>query len=365
MLLTFSGIVSTFALISLIYNGAGQNIIVLFFVFLQPLLILYFVYWRPRRQFASLDFVIKCFAVGFWITTIQSVVFEFVLQMTIIILLGPLMGSLSDVGMGTEMINNSFNNSIDNKVMINESGITSMIRNVILDGVQKIIFLNKSLFGSFEGRNLSFSSSPSPGITILSRSLGSALDWFHTATTSATVTDTVSGSVSASVMTATRAIFITAVSAADTTPLADDYVGFTPDLSSIARQVAKDHILAVFFAQFLMAFVVAAGVEETMKHFIVRCCPFPTPLKNPQTILGKRTFMFLFLSIVFCAFFFYSSLLLNCVITASSFDIIFSNIIFLISRILSICHHHFFFLSCYLLNLIFPFYLFVNFLFIY
>ena len=308
MLLTFSGIVSTFALISLIYNGAGQNIIVLFFVFLQPLLILYFVYWRPRRQFASLDFVIKCFAVGFWITTIQSVVFESILQMTIVILLGPLMGSLSSVGMGTEMINNSFNNPIDNKVMINESGITSMIRNVILDGVQKIIFLNKSLFGSFEGRNLSFSSSPSPGITILSRSLGSVLDWFHTATTSATATDTVSGSVGASVMTATRAIFITAVSvtAADTAPLADDYVGFTPDLTSIARQVAKDHILAVFFVQFLMAFVVAAGVEETTKHFIVRCCPFPTPLKNPQTILGKRTFTFIFLGIVFCAFFSYS-----------------------------------------------------------
>ena len=33
-----------------------------------------------------------------------------------------------------------------------------------------------------------------------------------------------------------------------------------------------------------MAFVVAAGVEETMKHFIVRCYRFGSPLKDPYTI---------------------------------------------------------------------------------
>lgn len=41
----------------------------------------------------------------------------------------------------------------------------------------------------------------------------------------------------------------------------------------------------VIFVLFLMAFVVAAGVEETMKHFVVRCCAFPTSLKEPYEVL--------------------------------------------------------------------------------
>jgi len=36
---------------------------------------------------------------------------------------------------------------------------------------------------------------------------------------------------------------------------------------------------------FLNAFVVAAGVEETMKHFVVRCCRFPSQIQSPHTIL--------------------------------------------------------------------------------
>ncbi len=34
-----------------------------------------------------------------------------------------------------------------------------------------------------------------------------------------------------------------------------------------------------------MAFVVAAGVEETMKHFAVRCCRFPSQISSPHTVL--------------------------------------------------------------------------------
>ena len=34
-----------------------------------------------------------------------------------------------------------------------------------------------------------------------------------------------------------------------------------------------------------MAYVIAAGVEETMKYFVVRCCTFPQSLKEPQTVL--------------------------------------------------------------------------------
>ena len=47
----------------------------------------------------------------------------------------------------------------------------------------------------------------------------------------------------------------------------------------------QKNIFWVLLLLFLNAYVVAAGVEETMKHFVVRCCPFPTALKDPQSVL--------------------------------------------------------------------------------
>jgi len=51
--------------VDLILNESA-NVLVLLLIFVQPLLILYFVYWRARRQYAYLDYVIKTFAYGFW-----------------------------------------------------------------------------------------------------------------------------------------------------------------------------------------------------------------------------------------------------------------------------------------------------------
>lgn len=47
----------------------------------------------------------------------------------------------------------------------------------------------------------------------------------------------------------------------------------------------KSHLFLVVVSCLFMAYVVAAGVEETMKHFVVRCCQFPSPLKDPHSIL--------------------------------------------------------------------------------
>lgn len=58
----------------------GADIGVVFLVFVQPSILLYWFYWRTRRQFAGLDFVIKVFFVGFFFSTLQSVFFESVLQ---------------------------------------------------------------------------------------------------------------------------------------------------------------------------------------------------------------------------------------------------------------------------------------------
>lgn len=51
--------------VDLIQNDSA-NVLILFLVFLQPVAILYVLYWRQRRQFAYLDYVIKTFAYGFW-----------------------------------------------------------------------------------------------------------------------------------------------------------------------------------------------------------------------------------------------------------------------------------------------------------
>ena len=66
VILVLSCIFSVLSFVYLIIAGRGQNILILFLVFVQPVAILYFVYWRKRRQHALLDFVIKSFAVGFW-----------------------------------------------------------------------------------------------------------------------------------------------------------------------------------------------------------------------------------------------------------------------------------------------------------
>lgn len=56
-------------------------------------------------------------------------------------------------------------------------------------------------------------------------------------------------------------------------------------LVTAQRDWLKSHLILVVISCLFMAYVVAAGVEETMKHFVVRCCQFPTPLKDPQAIL--------------------------------------------------------------------------------
>ena len=72
----------------------ADNIVILLLVFVQPFLILYFVYWRARRQHVSIDYVIKCFAVGFWMTPFQAIILEAVLQTIIGLAFLPVLGTM-------------------------------------------------------------------------------------------------------------------------------------------------------------------------------------------------------------------------------------------------------------------------------
>lgn len=66
LILTLSGMIALLTFASLILSRNIQNVFVLLLVFVQPMLILYFFYWKTRRQYALLDYVIKTFACGFW-----------------------------------------------------------------------------------------------------------------------------------------------------------------------------------------------------------------------------------------------------------------------------------------------------------
>jgi RsiW-degrading membrane proteinase PrsW (M82 family) len=57
----------------------------------------------------------------------------------------------------------------------------------------------------------------------------------------------------------------------------DDSGIFSPD-------VVRRNFPLVVVALLVMAFVIAAGVEETMKHFAIRCCRFPAALRDPHSI---------------------------------------------------------------------------------
>jgi hypothetical protein len=155
--------VACLSFILLIAVKRSQNIAVLFFVFLQPIVILYIVYWRKRRQYASFDFVIKCFAVGFWFTTFQSIVLETLIQGAIGLSLAPFVfGSL-----GTAFSGDSNSNAFQNTKFIGNNYHQHQNNNVNIQ--EKIIQSLGRAFYLFETVSTSISSSPNPSINLALR----------------------------------------------------------------------------------------------------------------------------------------------------------------------------------------------------
>lgn len=228
VILVLSCIFSVLSFVYLIIAGRGQNILILFLVFVQPVAILYFVYWRKRRQHALLDFVIKSFAVGFWFTTFQSVIFEYLLQGLIFIAMAPLIGSGLNLSSG------------DDAATTAPQSIGDMQNSISYGGNAKGA-IGRLLFELLNDRSAVEPSTPSTPSLLLSYSRNN--------------------------------FFLQDAS------VAADNAQFD------VRVLLQSHIILVIIALALMAFVVAAGVEETMKHFIVRCCQYPSPLKDPHTVL--------------------------------------------------------------------------------
>lgn len=220
IIIMLSGSVAALSILVLLMVQSFLSIPVLLLVFIQPLVILYFVYWRRRRQYASLDYVIKIFAVGFWFTTFQSLVLEVVLQQILTILLFPALGDTS-----------------------------------------------LTMLSDDDGGVPSHSPTASPAVAI---GVFFYQNWINY-------------------------IPATSNSEAFNLPAASS---FAPEhsnrflestnstgTSAVERETLKSHLFIVVIGLFILAYVIAAGVEETMKHFSVRCCRFPTPLKDPHTVL--------------------------------------------------------------------------------
>ena len=246
--------------------------------------ILYFVYWRARRQYASLDFVIKCFAVGYYITTTQSIVLELLFQTVCGLLLIPFVKNYSLLGMSelnthSDMSNNYKNMYGDHKVLsdVNDKidiyhnnlrssestlKISTTFQKMLLSTLKNVFSLHNSLFNSNIHGKINIYSSPTPTISWVSKYCATNTDRLRFAFSNENPID----------------------------PSSPDNNPATSDPAKLQR-FGKENIVIIIIGCLLMAFIVAAAVEETMKHFVVRCCRFPTPLKDPHTVLGTYHFV--------------------------------------------------------------------------
>jgi Cys-rich protein (TIGR01571 family) len=238
LLLKLSGILVLIIFMICVFKRPG-NLLILLIVFAQPFCILYFVYWKSndRRKYAQLDYVIKLFLVGFFMATTQSIVFEEILQLIILVLVLAFALLTNDFPHSTSMILSPLNNTtILSYTPWQHIGIHCY--QIYQDLDRMIHRVHRPLFHDFIPSQLVFQIL-FPGAMI-------------STTTSDTTTDDPSN---------------------------------TTDNNRTLLDFYRSNILLIIIVLFLMAFVVAAGVEETMKHFVVRCCAFPKKLKDPQVVL--------------------------------------------------------------------------------
>ena len=264
-------------IVSLILLNKPLNIAVLLMVFIQPILILYFVYWRKSRDSAALDYVIKLFAVGFWFSTFQAAIIESLLQFLILVVVTPFIGILhgpdgSPGGTGGPPDGPGPPNghprppfgNYDKSYPTNGIMITT-----ILYEIHK--FINSGSCGSLLRQSIS---------SVMGHTMT-----FFTITESASNTHGYNYYKDSNEYYNDYYYLSNSITLFNTNTTNDNSTMTDDTFSSFKKETLRGHIFIVIVVLFLMAFVVAAGVEETMKHFVVRCCAFPTSLKQPYEVL--------------------------------------------------------------------------------
>lgn len=245
------------SVVVLLAIGRGRSVVILTAVFLQPIIVLYYVYWQRQRDTLQLDTIIKLFAVGFFLTTLQSAVFEEVVQTLGLLIFAPLIPSALTPS------------EDDDDHAISPSDPTSLRYDTASPGVRDDYLNRENVLKTVIG------------VTPLGSRL---INIFHTS----------------------REVFLDGIfvqtemheghirhgnsrgSISTTRTLGHPFI-FDVTNSNGMEDTLRGALAAywplILLGCFFMAFVVAAGVEETMKQFIVRCHRFSTPLADPYTII--------------------------------------------------------------------------------
>lgn len=246
---------------------------VLLIIFIQPIFILYVVYWQSRRKYAQLDYVIKLFIVGFFMATTQSIVFEYLLQ--------------SMIGFCAIIVFAIFNpNYVNNNNSTNSSDSSSASA-----AFASFSFSSTNLWTTWEGKNTLANSFLSQIHHIIANQHVWWADWIENMTSSSSIIST--SSYTSSALTSSYGYIhpqnmTLGINYPSVYPYLDTSMSTSSnstDISTLSPHILRENFFLVLIVLLLMAFVVAAGVEETMKHFVVRCCRFPYVLKDPHIIL--------------------------------------------------------------------------------
>jgi Cys-rich protein (TIGR01571 family) len=209
------------------------NAILIVCIFLQPTIILsVMLYCRQWRKYVQMDYIFKLFLVGFFMATTQSFVFEIALQVIVAIIFGDSSSADGD---------QSNNDSSNVQMMTMNEQAAALNRNWVIESIhyynqqQGLVFPNiLQWFYPANTTNMEYFLSPIPEVPI---AIGSDVTW--------------SG---------------------------------LQDIATSSTSATPMMLLKLVGRFFVSAFVIAAGVEETMKHFVVKCCKFPYHLKNPYII---------------------------------------------------------------------------------
>lgn len=262
------GILTLTTIFSLSVGKHPTSIFVLLLVFLQPAVILYIIYWRNFREAASLDYVIKLFTCGFFLATTQAIVLEEILQVTLEIVIHLSVAfeeyiGVGDVSAGATAATKTFLSQYimsfrHHGPMFSSAGASlGSFRSTILQSGFHI-----TGWLGYMHHNTAFTA------------YGSVQDVHSMYTYTAYMEeDTDKGVMS----TGGLGVRKEEEQAGDGDDMAISYM--TGDIDP------KKHFAIVVIALAIMAYVIAAGVEETTKHFVVHCYQFPDRLRDPRTVL--------------------------------------------------------------------------------
>lgn len=270
-------------------------LLILFLVFLQPAAILYFVYWRQRRQFVQMDYVVKLFMVGFFMSTTQSIVFEEILQTIITVVMFVVFLIFNSNGTTVDKDNgaaNPMNQLLFNPNSSSHTTSTFLQQNMLMSDagnfwqsmqllrqcqqrplLQSLLISGQDMYELVSSFFVPASSSPSTiwdasTVGMMPLTLLPAISQYWSSDEFAPTASVMMG----------QSMHMLASNG--TSPATNDDM-----ISTLDQGLLRRNFLLLTIYLFLLAFVVAAGVEETMKHFVVRCCRFPQSLKEPQTMM--------------------------------------------------------------------------------